>query len=141
MSKTISRTNRESELGKGFDLLFILKSVAFAYALSVVLLFFTALIATYQSFSDKGIGILVNIVPATAAIVCGFLSGRNSSRGGLLSGAVSGIVYTLLLCVVGNILSQTFSFGSSAITAIIIGLVCGSVGGIVGINSKSNRRR
>ncbi len=142
MSKSVSSVRRDSpELTKSFDLMFILKAVSLAYVLSIILLFVTSLIATYQCLSDKGISVLVNVVTATCAIFAGFLSGRHSLKGGLLSGAVSGIIYTLLLCLIGNLISQTFSFGASSITAIIIGVVCGAVGGIVGINTKARQRR
>lgn len=130
-----------SEKRRMFDFVFMIKAVAIAYVISVILLVMTALIATFQSVSDKGIGIMVNVVTAIGVMLCGFLTGRRSDKGGLLAGAVSGVVYTLLLCLIGNLVARNFSPGINVITAQIIGVVCGSVGGIIGINTKKNRRR
>ncbi len=142
MLKSVSAANRNQvDVNKSFDLLYILKSVVISYAISVVLLFFSALFATYQCLSDKGISVLVNIITAIGVLICGFLSGRNSSRGGIFSGATAGIIYTSLLCLIGNLISKTFVFGSNSITALVIGLICGAVGGIVGINMRSHHRR
>lgn len=127
--------------GKAFDILYILKAVCIAYAVSAVLLFAAAAAASFWCFSDKGVSIAVNLVTALSVLLCGFMSGRHSLRGGIISGAAAGIFYALVLCVVGNIIAQTVSFGINALTAVIIGLVCGAAGGIVGINTKNGRRR
>ncbi len=143
MSKTGHKYSRDTvaDSGKMFDFMFIIKAVAIAYAVSVVLLLLTALIATFQSMSDKGISIMVNTVTALGTVMCGFLNGRRSPRGGMICGAVSGVTYTLFLCLAGNLASQSFSFGINSITAQIIGIVCGAVGGIIGINTVKKRRR
>lgn len=143
MSKTGFGIKKEvsSEKGAVFDFMFMIKAVAVAYAVSVALLVLAAVIATFQSMSDKGIGIMVNTVTALGVTMCGFLNGRRSARGGLIAGAVSGVIYTLLLCLIGNLATKNMTFGVNAITAQIIGIVCGAVGGIIGINTKKSRRR
>ena len=143
MSKTVVKNSRESlsENGSVINLLFTVKAVALSYAVSVVLLLAVALIAAMQSMSDKGIGVLVNIVTAVCVLFCGFLTGRRSPRGGLFAGAVAGITYTIILCVLGKLISRDMSIGLNAITAQVIGIVCGAVGGIVGINTKKQRKR
>ena len=84
---------------------------------------------------------LVNVVTAVSVLFCGFLTGRRSPRGGLLAGLVSGVIYTLVLCILGKLISQDMSIGLNAITAQVIGVVCGAVSGIVGINTKKQRKR
>ena len=121
--------------------LFILKMVAFSYIVSLVLLFFAAIIATFNSMSNTGILVLANVVTALGTLFAGFSAGRHFSGKGLLFGALSGVIYTLLLCVVGNIVSGSLNFGTSFLTALVIGVLCGAVGGIAGINTKHTRRR
>ena len=123
------------------SLIFILKAVILSYAVSVILLFATAIIAVMRSMSDSGISILVNIVTAISTTLAGFLSGRHFNGKGIFFGALSGIVYTLLLWISGNIISGDINLGFSFLTSIIIGLLCGAVGGICGINTKRKRRR
>ena len=126
---------------KVFDFVGMVRSVAVAYVMSIVLLVLTALVATIQSMSDKGIGIMVKAVTAICVVLCGFISGRRAQKGGLLIGASSGMLYTLLLYLIGSLFSGSFVIGINAISVQIIGLVCGATGGIVGINTRKNKRR
>lgn len=143
MSRQI-QTRAASEIqNTGFipGALFILKAVFISYAFSVVLLFLLSILATFQAFSDTVIQISVNTITAIGVFLCGFMAGRHFSGKGLVFGAVSGIVYALILCVIGIIVSAEANPAGSAFTAIAIGIICGAVGGITGINTKRTRRR
>ena len=143
MSKPNQSRTSYDVIETGFvpGLLFMLKSVFLSYCISVVLLFVAALIATFQAFSDQTISVIVNIITALGVSMCGFFAGRHFNSKGLIFGALSGIIYSSLLCLIGNLISHTFHFGTNSVTALIIGLICGAVGGIVGINTKRKRRR
>lgn len=122
-------------------LLFMLKAVFFSYCISVALLFLTAMLATFKSFSDPTISVIVNIITAFGVTLCGFLSGRHFDKKGIVYGALCGTMYAILLCIFGNLASQNFYLGSASLTALGIGIICGAVGGIVGINTKKQNRR
>ncbi len=122
-------------------LLFMLKAVFVSYIISLVLLFAGALIAAFGAFSDTTIRILANVVTALGTLIAGFMAGRHFSGKGIFFGAGCGIIYTLLLCIIGNILSGSINIGASFLTALLIGILCGGVGGIAGINTKRTRRR
>lgn len=119
----------------------MLKAVVVAYCVSVALLFVFSVVATFNAFSDRTISVAANIVTAIGVLLCGFMSGRHFSSKGLIFGAICGVFYSGLLCIIGNLAAQNLHFGASAVTALIIGVICGSVGGIAGINTKSTRRR
>ncbi len=121
--------------------LFMLKAVAVSYIISLCLLFAASLIATYSAFSDTAIHIAANIVTALGTLSAGFMSGRHFSGKGIFFGAGTGVIYTLLLCIAGNIFSGSINIGTGFVTALIIGILCGAVGGIAGINTKRTRRR
>ena len=123
------------------EILYMLKAVAISYIVSIVLLFPAVLLAVFQAYSDTGISVLANIVTAFGTALSGFLSGRHSSGKGIFFGAGSGIIYTVLLCIAGNLIAQNMSIGTDFLTALIIGTICGGVGGIAGINSKPKRRK
>ncbi len=122
-------------------LLFMLKAVFVSYIISLLLLFAGALIATFGAFSDITVRIIANIVTALGTLIAGFMAGRHFSGKGIFFGAGCGIIYTLLLCIIGNIISGNINTGASFLTAMIIGILCGAVGGIAGINTKRTRRR
>lgn len=143
MSRTaLSRTSAET-VGGGFvpGIFFMLKTVMIAYCISIALLFGVSVIATVQAFSDRAIAIAANIVTALGVLLCGFMSGRHFSSKGLIYGALCGIIYSGLLCLIGNLAAQNLNLGASAVTALIIGVICGAVGGIAGINTKHTRHR
>lgn len=139
MLKSNQNSNGSTSLVSGT--LFMLKAVSISYIISLVLLFASALIATYQAMSDTGICILANVVTALGTAFSGFMAGRHFSGKGLLFGAGCGAIYTVILCIVGNIISASLNFGISFLTALLIGVLCGAVGGIAGINTKRTRRR
>ncbi|MBR5155571.1 MAG: TIGR04086 family membrane protein [Clostridia bacterium] len=122
-------------------LLFMLKTVFISYIISLLLLFVGALIATYGAFSDTAVRILANIVTALGTLIAGFMAGRHFFSKGIFFGAGCGIIYTILLCIIGNIFSGNINLGASFLTALLIGILCGAVGGIAGINTKRTRRR
>lgn len=136
-----SNQGTAGEGGFASGALFMLKTVFFAYILSFVLLFVSAIIATCNSMSDTGIYILTNIVTALGTMFAGFAAGRHFSGKGLLFGAGCGVIYTVVLCIIGNIVSGQLNFGIPFLTALLIGVLCGAVGGIAGINTKRTRRR
>ncbi len=135
----MSQTTAKSSPAK--SILFMLKAVAISYLISLVLLFAASLIATYSAFSDTAIRISANIVTALGTLAAGFASGRHFSGKGIFFGAGTGVIYTLLLCIIGNIFSGSINLGANVFTAMIIGILCGAVGGIAGINTKRTRRR
>ena len=122
-------------------ILFMLKAVAVSYIISFVMLFAAALLATFQSFSDTAIYIMANLVTALGTAFAGFTAGRHFDSKGIFFGAGCGIIYTLILCIIGNIISSGINMGSSFFVALAIGIICGAVGGIAGINTKKTRRR
>ena len=70
MSKQIQSSANKPDTGIVSGLLFMLKSVFFSYCISVVLLFLTALFATFNALSDSVISVIVNIVTAFGVSFC-----------------------------------------------------------------------
>lgn len=139
MLKSTQKTTNDGGLVQGA--LFMLKTVFLSYIISIVLLFLAALLANYRSMSNTGISVLANIVTAIGTLVSGFSAGRHFSGKGIFFGAGCGILYTVFLCVAGNIISGEINFGLSFLTTLLIGIFCGAVGGIAGINTAHGRRR
>ena len=119
----------------------MLKAVAVSYIVSFVLLFASALLATFQSFSDSTVYILANSVTAFGTALAGFSAGRHFDSKGIFFGAGCGIIYTIILWIAGNIVSASINWGSSILVPLATGFICGAIGGITGINTKKVRRR
>ena len=123
------------------DFMYAVKSVLSSYIVSIVLLFIAAVVITATPMSDFGIGICVNVITALSLIVCGFLVSRKARSRGLLNGAGAGLLYTVLLYVIGSLVTQDFSLGMSTVTALSLGVICGGIGGVMGINSRRRKKK
>lgn len=133
----LKSTNQASaSMGVGSGIFFIVKTVVISYIISLILLFLLSIPATYRAFPPLGVSIAANAVTAIATLFAGFCAGRHFSSRGIVFGTICGILYTLPLCIAGSIASGTPLFGQDTLVALGLGLICGGVGGVVGINTK-----
>ena len=134
-------TNRVTAQNTGSGIIFIIKTVIISYIISLILLILISVPATYSAFSSLGISIAANTVTALATLFAGFSAGRHFSGRGIVFGAICGTLYTMPLCIAGSIASSTPFLGPDSLIALGIGIICGGVGGVVGINTKRTVRR
>ena len=137
----LKSANQATVQNTGSGIIFIIKTVIITYIISLILLFLISIPATYRALSGIGISIAANTVTALATLFAGFMAGRHFSGRGIVFGAICGILYTLPLCIAGSIASGTPLLGSDSLIALGIGLICGGVGGVVGINTKRTSKR
>ena len=120
---------------KGFSILKGIKFIIISYITSLVLIFaFTALIV-YTDVPEEAGGIGVGIITFLGAFLSGLLFGRSTKRGGLLWGGIQGCLNILGLFVLGIALYGEIGETSDMILKVIIGCICGSIGGIIGVNT------
>ncbi len=122
-----------------FDLVFAAKNIALSFALTVVLLLAAAWISTLMTLPREITSLTVSVITYLCIGICGFREAKRLGTCGLLSGAVCGLVYVIILFVVGCIAKGEISFGTAAALTAGICVLCGAVGGIIGVNS--GRRR
>ena len=123
-----------------FDVVYTLKNVFVSFLTTAVLLFLSAVAVTYLSAPEAVIDAVVLVVTAFCVVWGGFRASRHLGRQGLLSGAVSGLVYVVLLYVLGALVFGEFAFASATALSMLLGIGCGAIGGIIGVNTKKRRR-
>ncbi len=133
--------SKEITNGSVFDLGFTAKNTALGFALTIVLLFITSWIATIAAFSEETVSVIVGAITNICIAICGFRAARHSGVHGLLSGAVAGLIYVVLLYLAGSLAFGELGFSSSAALSVVISVLCGAIGGIIGINTHHKRRR
>lgn len=131
----------KSSYNERFDIIFAAKNIFFGFALTIVLLFIAALISAAVTVPRAVTCLIVNVVTYICIGVCGFRGAKKSGNCGILTGALYGLCYTSVLFVTGCLVKGGFSIdsGSAVTAAICIG--CGAVGGILGVNATSKKRR
>ncbi len=98
-----------------------------------------AFILTCVDLSDSAAAVLSVGAIALGCVVGGIVTAKLNGKSGLLCGAVCG----LLVFVLTLLISLIFNFSSfSAMTAIkaVCSVVCGSLGGVLGVNFKAKRK-
>lgn len=113
-----------------------IKAFIFSFVLSLVILAAISIVFSFfppPEFLLEALGSYFYLFPVLTAA---FLCGRVSLRRGLLTGLISAFFYILLLVMSGGILFKTVVSADKIISLLIPGLLCGAVGGILGINFK-----
>ena len=123
-----------------FNPVYTLKNVFTSFLATAILLFLAAVAVTYASAPEGVISAVVLVVTALCIVWGGFRASRYSGRQGLISGGVSGLVYVVLLYLVGSLIFGEFIFASGTLLTMLLGIGCGAVGGIIGVNTKKRRR-
>ncbi len=126
--------------GSFFDVRYSLKNVCVSFLMTAILLFLSAIAVTYLSASEAVIDGLVLVITAVCVLWGGFRASRHLGRQGLLSGAVSGLVYMAMLYLIGSLIFGEISFSPQIGLSMLIGVGCGAIGGIVGVNTGRRRR-
>ena len=123
------------------DFMYTLKGTAFAFVISIVLLFLCAVLMTYSPIPDNAAKAVTVIVSAISIFISGFMVSKKSKRQGWLSGAIAGLTYTILMYLFGSLVMLDFSVKLSTVLIGVMAFIIGAVGGIVGINTSHKRRR
>ena len=112
----------------------ILLGILLSYMITFPIFVIFAIVLTYTSFPERFISPLVLIATISSILMAGTIATRKLKSKGWLNGGVVGFFYMLVLYLLSSIIFQDFTINGHVITMVIIGLLTGSIGGIIGIN-------
>lgn len=141
MIKNTKNADTSEMPGFSLELLRIFKAVLFSYTITFPAFFILAFISTYTSFPDKVISPAVSIVSIISVIIAGIFSARGRISKGWLYGSATGLIYIIILYLISGIVYRDFSINDYVISMAAMIILAGTAGGIVGVNSKTTRRR
>lgn len=118
----------------------IISSVV-ALILTVILFIFCSLLTAISIIPDGAIRTVTLVITVLTSLIAGFLTSRNVYEYGLLNGIATGIIFFLMLYIISIILTLSFSFNGMLFKSLLFIVIASGVGGVVGINSRSQRRR
>ena len=138
MSEIVSASSNSGAIvGRTF-----LKSVKFtviSYIISIILLAVLAVVIVYTDVSEKISVPAVRIITFFGAFLSAFLTAKNSSSKGWLCGTFTGCFNVALLMCIGAFLTDASLFTRSNFIFVLVGGVCGMIGGIIGVNMGHNQ--
>ncbi|HHV46046.1 MAG TPA: TIGR04086 family membrane protein [Tissierellia bacterium] len=114
----------------------ILKSLAVAVLLTVILLLILTALLTFTSLKEDRIP-LINTVIMILSIVIGSISlAFKVEEKGWLNGGLIGILYFLVVLLINFLFIKPFIFDIYTIGKLLICTVAGVIGGMIGVNIK-----
>jgi len=143
MMRQINQTKKPA-INEHISLSTIGKGILISYIITIPLFSIFAFILTYTDFPQHMIKPVVLITTIISVLVAGSFVAKNAKSKGWLNGGAVGLLYMLLLYIASSIVLRDFSINRYILTIMIIGVLTGSIGGIVGINfrySSHSRRK
>ena len=114
----------------------VLIGIGIAFAFTFVLLFIFSMILAYTNVSESTIIPVVIAITGISILIGSSISTSRIKKKGIVNGMIVGGIYVLTIYLLSSILSTGFNMNTYSIVMIIIGILCGGVGGIVGVNLK-----
>lgn len=127
----------ENGLFHGF---YLLKNLLVGIVATAILLFLSAMVLTCVPVSEQAEEAVVLAITLFCIAWNGFRAARHTGRRGLFSGGVSGLLYMAVLCLAGLLMFGNAAWDGKTALSLCLGIGCGAVGGIVGVNTKQRRR-
>lgn len=117
-------------------IILILKGIALAYIITIIMMLIFSLILTYTSLKESMIPIL-NTITMIVSIVLGsiYLTIKIGEKG-WMNGMIVGVLYFLILLLLNKITINESNLSIISFSKLIISIVTGIIGGMIGINLK-----
>ena len=113
----------------------ILKGVGISFAFTLICLTVFSALLTYTSLSESLIQPVVISVTGISILAGSFFATRKVGKNGIIKGIAVGLIYILLIYLISSIVNRgNFAFTIGSIIMILIGILCGAIGGIIGVN-------
>ena len=112
----------------------MVKGIGIAYLITIPLFWIFAFFLYYTDFPDKFFPSAVIITTLVSILVAGWISTSRIKSKGWLNGGIVGLLYMGILFLVSSLAYRDYSINSHVIIMFIIGVITGSIGGILGIN-------
>ncbi len=116
----------------------IAKGVGISLFVTFILLLIFAAILTYTEISETIVNPVIIMITAISILIGSSIGNIKIKKNGLLNGALIGGIYMITIYLISSILNWKFGLEMQSIIMIVIGMMFGILGGIIGVNKKTN---
>ncbi len=115
---------------------YIIKGVIISIIATLILLLIFSILLTYTNISEKLINPFIIVITAISILIGSSIGNTKMKKNGLLNGAIIGGIYLTLIYIISSIINHNFILTVQSVIIIISGIICGMLGGIIGVNKK-----
>lgn len=118
-----------------------LKGAVISAIFTLVVFLASALLLSYTPLAEESIPWIAFITEGLGAGIAGFVPAKKSGRNGVITGALCGILYILIIWILASVTSDGMFFSPHIFIMAAISVIMGAIGGILGVNLKSNNKK
>ena len=112
----------------------IIIGVGISLLASFIFLLIYASILSFTDVPESSIAPVVITITGISILIGSIIGSRKITKNGIINGAIVGLVYVLNIYLISSLLNGNFALNLQSIIMIVVAILCGVVGGIIGVN-------
>ena len=114
----------------------IVKGIGIALVTTLICLLIFSAFLTYTSLNEQCIEPVILLITGLSILLGSFLGNLKIRKNGMLNGGLIGVIYLLILYLISSFLNWQFDLNIQSVIMIVVGAICGVLGGVLGVNKK-----
>lgn len=114
----------------------IILSAIYSIILTLILLFIYAILLAYTNIPESTMEIAIITISALSILIFSVMCMLKIKSKGILNGGIIGFIYMGTIYLLSSIIQTGFNLNVYTIIMIVSGILCGMLGGIIGVNIK-----
>lgn len=109
------------------SMIHIIKGIAIAYGITLILLFLFAILLTYTNINESMIAPVILVITIISILIGGSIGSSKIEKRGLINGGIIGALYISILYLISSLIQTGFSLNIYSILMIVFSVVAGMV--------------
>lgn len=112
------------------------KGVTISFLFTVIALLIFSVLLVYTNLSEETIKPVIITLTGISILLGSSIGTKKLKKNGIINGGLIGGIYILSLYILSSVMNSSFNLNFSSIIMVLVGMICGILGGIIGVNSK-----
>ena len=112
------------------------KGIVISFAITIILFYILGIILSCTSMPERVINPGIIVITGVSILIATSIVTIKVQDKGMMRGGIIGATYFVLIYLVSSLLLKNFDINVYSAIMFVVSFLCGSIGGIVGINLK-----